>query len=103
MSYPAAVWISVKDAAELVKRHPDTVYAWIESGRVNHRRNLRGVLEVEATAALAAESSVRIGRPRNSARPNIKVTHRTDVLDKTSERREDVSRQSRTTLEGQST
>lgn len=103
MSDPAAVWLSVKDTAELIKRHPDTVYAWIESGRVNYRRNLRGVFEVEVTAALAAESSVRIGRPRNTARPNISTKHRTDVLDKTSERLENVYRRSGSAPEGPST
>lgn len=59
-------WLTVKEAAVLVGRHPRKVYAWIENGTLRARKSPEGVFEVLAEDARRVESVTKRGRPAGS-------------------------------------
>ncbi|SFN66552.1 helix-turn-helix domain-containing protein [Mycetocola miduiensis] len=63
-------WLTVAEAAVLVKRHPRKVYAWIENGTLKARRSADGKYEVSSTDALRVESVTKRGRPAGTASHN---------------------------------
>ena len=59
-------WVPVVAAANIVGRHPRSVYRWIASGRLKSRLSVDGIKEVRLSAVIAVEAQVRRGRPRGS-------------------------------------
>lgn len=56
--------LTVKEAALVVSRNVDTIYEWIEKGKLTAERNAEGILEVTTSALLHTENTTRRGRPR---------------------------------------
>lgn len=66
-------WLTVAEAAVLVRRHPRKVYAWVQNGTLTARRDAEGKLEVSSKDALRVESVTKRGRPRGTASHNRKA------------------------------
>lgn len=67
-------WLTVAEAAVLVRRHPRKVYAWIQNGTLKSRTSAGGTLEVSSTDAIRVESVTKRGRPVGTASHNRKST-----------------------------
>ncbi|QPZ39719.1 helix-turn-helix domain-containing protein [Paramicrobacterium chengjingii] len=63
-------WLSVKEAAFMVGRHPSRVYRWIESGQLGSRVTSDGRTEVRSGDVVRVEAVVKRGRPRGTASRN---------------------------------
>lgn len=63
-------WISAKEAAALVQRHPSRIYRWIESGMLASQTASDGTVEVSSQDAMRIESVTVRGRPRGAADKN---------------------------------
>lgn len=61
---PGGAWLTLQEAATLAKRSRWTVRRWVEQERVRAQRGPDGVQRVWGADVLAAESSVKRGRPR---------------------------------------
>lgn len=60
-------WLTVKEAALLVGRHPRKIYEWIE-GPLTARTAANGTYEVRRTDLLRVETTMKRGRPRGTAK-----------------------------------
>lgn len=54
--------LTVAEAAVLVRRHPQTIYRWISSGKLRAHESERGLL-VQARDVQRVAGSTRRGRP----------------------------------------
>lgn len=75
------VWITVKDAATLVRRDISRVYAWIREERLTSEEDEDGNTIVAAAEVL--ELDARLNRRRNNKRrvPLTPSTNRTTIRD----------------------
>jgi hypothetical protein len=63
-------WLSVKEAAFVVNRHPRNIYRWVEKGILRSRTDERGSTVVSSAEVCRVEAAVRRGRPQGTARPS---------------------------------
>lgn len=57
-------WVTVAEAAALIRRHPSQIYRWITAGRLATKVGEDGVMRVLSKAVQRIEPTVRRGRPR---------------------------------------
>ena len=59
-------WVTIREAAVLVGRHPRAIYRWVDKGLLATRVNADGVTEVLSRAVRRVETQVKRGRPLGS-------------------------------------
>jgi YD repeat-containing protein len=61
-------WLTVREAAKVVRRAPVTVYTWIERGHLTTRTDEKGITRVEGRSLIEAEASMKRGWPKGKTR-----------------------------------
>ena len=61
-------WLTVKQAAFIVGRSANRIYAWIEAGKVVTKIDEKGVTMVQHMSLMQAEADTRRGRPKTATR-----------------------------------
>lgn len=59
-------WLTVKQAAFIVGRSANRIYAWINEGKVESQLDANGITQVGHMSLMRAEAATKRGRPRTT-------------------------------------
>lgn len=64
-------WVTLDEAMLIVARGKSTIYRWVGQGKVRTRRTATSVMEFHGRDVRDADTHMRRGRPKGTARPAI--------------------------------